>query len=147
MTMNRERFQQLIQAYGADPSRWPLADRAQAESLRLADPEARAAAETEGALDDALDAWKPQFPTMDLRNRILAAAPKPRSVAPARGWRPLWLGGAGLAAACAAGVVVGAAVIAPSLANAFPVDHAEAASSLADGVSVFGSTLDAESAG
>jgi hypothetical protein len=58
------------------------------------------------ALDAALDAWRPPAATADLREKVLATAPKPR-MAPR--WAGLWLSGAGLAAACAAGLIVGIA--------------------------------------
>ena len=61
-----------------------------------------------GALDDALDAWPSLASSPELRDRILAAAPAPRR-ALARWLAPLGLG-AGLAAACAAGLVIGVQV-------------------------------------
>jgi hypothetical protein len=139
--MNPERLDQLIAAYGAEPARWPAVERAEAEALLGADAAALHAAR---ALDEALDAWRPQFPTMDLRNRILAAAPKPRGQGLVRGWaRPrLWLRGAGLAIACAAGVAVGATLIGPNLANVFPSERGEAESAMTDGLSAFGSPLE-----
>jgi len=139
--MNPSRFEALISAYGAEPARWPAAEREMALAFLSAQPDAGAMAEAERTLDDALDAWKPQFPTMALRNAILAASPPfRRGVGP--NWRTLWLSGAGLAAACAVGVVVGAGLIGPSLAGAFPGDRVEASGVLSDGVSLFGSTLD-----
>jgi hypothetical protein len=146
-TMNQERLEQLISAYGAEPARWPAAERAEAERRLNEDATASEPLALERALDAVLDSWAPQFPTMALRNRILAEAPVGRGARLSRrgllGGRGLWLSGAGLAAACAAGVAVGAGLIAPSLANAFPGERSQAAAYLADGVSVFGSPLDA----
>lgn len=135
--MSPERFDALIAAYGAEPSRWPAAEREAATAYLGRRPDALGA---EQALDEALDAWRPAPASAALRERILAAAPRP---APTRwSWRQVWLPGAGLAAACAAGAVVGATLVGPSLANAFPSGHGEAAGILSDGVSVFGSSLD-----
>lgn len=58
-------------------------------------------------LDALLDAFVVEPPSAALRQRVLAHAPLPRA---GRGWfatRALWLSGAGLAAACAFGVIVG----------------------------------------
>ncbi len=141
-TMNEDRLKRLIEAYGAAPARWPLEERAAAERYLADHPRDLAGLESERALDQALDAWAPQLATAALRERILAAAPTAR-----RGWAPaswagLWLSGAGLAAACAAGAIVGATMIAPSVAGAFPSDRSEASSLLSDGLSLFGSSLD-----
>jgi anti-sigma factor RsiW len=135
--MSPERFKALISAYGGAPDRWPAAERAAAER-RLADH--ADLLEVERALDAALDAWAPKLASAALRERILAAGPRE----PRRrwSWRQAWLPGAGLAAACAAGAVVGATLVGPSLANAFPSEHGEAARILFDGVSVFGSPVD-----
>jgi hypothetical protein len=144
--MKQERLDQLIAAYGGEPARWPAKERAEAEAML-----GGGAAELDAAraLDAALDAWRPQFPTMDLRNRILAAAPKPRARARVWHWAQprLWLLGAGLAMACAAGVAVGATLIGPSLANAFPSERGEAESAMSDGLSAFGSPLESGTPG
>jgi hypothetical protein len=139
--MNPERLDQLIATYGAEPARWPADERAEAQALLGANA---AAIDAALALDSALDAWKPQFPTMDLRNRILAAAPKPRTQRPVWIWaRPrLWLQGAGLAMACVAGVAAGVTLIGPNLANAFPSERGGAESAMSDGLSAFGTPLE-----
>lgn len=148
--MNPSRFEALISAYGAEPARWPAAERETALAFASAHPDAGAMAEAERALDDALDAWKPQFPTMALRNAILAASPPFRRRVGwnwGPNWRAVWLSGAGLAAACAAGALVGATLIGPSLADAFPSDRSAAGGALSDGVSLFGSPLDVDLGG
>lgn len=108
--LTRERFEALAEAYGGDVSRWPAEVREAAAVLMAAEPTlsgdilSRAA-----ALDGALDAWRPAPASPGLVDRILATAPRMR--------RPPWLAwlspaalGAGLAAACAAGVIVGVEV-------------------------------------
>jgi hypothetical protein len=141
--MNQDRFQQMIDAFGGEPARWPAADRAAAELYLAALPDARAALAEAHALDQALDAWVSPSVSAALREQILARAPMSSMI---WAWPKLWLSGAGLAAACAAGAVVGATLIGPSLANAFPSERGgEAAGLLSDGISAFGAPLDAAS--
>jgi hypothetical protein len=107
MSMSHERFEALAEAYGGDVARWPSEARDGAALLMAAEPDFTGAALAgAGALDAWLDAWRPAPASASLIDRIVAAAPRLR--------RPLWLAwlspaalGAGLAAACAAGVVVG----------------------------------------
>lgn len=105
--MTQERFEALAEAYGGDVSRWPAAAREAAALLMAAEPGATQAALARAeALDAALDAWRPTAASAGLTEAIVAAGPKMK--------RPRWLVwlspaalGAGLAAACAAGVMVG----------------------------------------
>ena len=105
--MTRERFESLAEAYGGDVSRWPAPAREAAALLMVAEPDfTQAALSRAETLDAALDAWRPAPFGHALIDRILAAAPRQR--------RPRWIGwlspaalGAGLAAACVAGVMVG----------------------------------------
>ena len=141
--MNEDRLRRLIAAYGATPARWPVREQAAGERYLAEHPRALAGLDAERALDEVLDAWTAQVVTAALLEQILAAAPAAREVwSPPWSWRDLWLSGAGLAAACAAGAVVGATLIGPSLANAFPSDRTEASGLLSDAVSLFGSPLD-----
>ncbi|CAN5338980.1 hypothetical protein BH11PSE2_BH11PSE2_06480 [soil metagenome] len=106
-TMNRQRFEALAEAFGGDIDRWPTADQAAARAFWSAEPQAADAA-LRAALDlDAIlaAAPEPEFSVL-LRERLMVAAPgRHRSV-----WRSArtWVSGAGLAAACAAGILVGA---------------------------------------
>ncbi len=65
-------------------------------------------------LDAALDAWASPQVSPALRARVLASAPRPRGARHL--WAP-WIAGlsAGLAAACAAGIVFGVFLAQPSL--------------------------------
>jgi hypothetical protein len=106
--MNAERFAELAEAYGADPRRWPAAERAEAEAFAAAQGAAAErllfdARQTDAALDASP---VPEVPPA-LRAAILASAPKPRA-GKAGALRWLWLPASGLAAACAAGIMVGA---------------------------------------
>jgi len=84
--MDRTRFEALLEAYGADPRRWPEAERAAAVAFASAHPEMGAVAAEAARLDAVLDAGRTEARGSDLlQARILAALPK---AAPAgnRGW-------------------------------------------------------------
>lgn len=107
--MNAERFQTLAEAYGGAIARWPTETQDAAFAFLADRPEQADAILAEARDTDALlDAAPRLSPSMALRDRVLAAAPRERA---ARGpvWR--WLTGAsvgaGLAAATAAGLVAG----------------------------------------
>ena len=106
--MTRERFEDLAEIYGGDIARWPAAEREAAARLMAADPDvAKAALAAPADLDALLDAWTPLAVSHQLREAVIAAAPAARPPGGVRGW--FWRAGlgAGLAAACAAGLVVG----------------------------------------
>jgi hypothetical protein len=113
----RARFAALIEAYGAEPRRWPADRRAWAEDLLRRSAEARALAAEAAALDAALDRAPLAAPPAALIGRVLAAAPRAR----AGHW---WLGGfwrpaAGLSAAAILGIGLGVfGPVFPSLATA-----------------------------
>lgn len=105
--MTPERFEILAEAYGGDVARWPAAEREAAAALMAEAPgwagDVLAGA---GELDAVLDGFTAPPVSADLIGRIVLG--RPRS-------GPRWMGwlipagmGAGLAAACAAGVLVGA---------------------------------------
>lgn len=111
--MNAERFSQLVDAYGADARRWPLAERAAAEAFRLAEPDAAARLLAEAdAVDDLLHASPRSTVSHALRERVLAAAAEAglKARRPLFGFRPgrvVWLSGGAFAAAACAGVIAG----------------------------------------
>lgn len=80
--MDKRRLDALLDAYGADPARWPAAERNAAQALLASDPTAQARLEQARLLDRALDALPPApAPAGDLAARIRNAARQP--VAPA----------------------------------------------------------------
>lgn len=82
--MDRVRFETLLAAYGADPRRWPEAERAEAEAFAAANPDAHALLSEAQDLDTALETVRGTPPGTDLLGRrILAALPKTSS-APSR---------------------------------------------------------------
>lgn len=105
--MNAERFETLAEAFGGAISRWPAAERDAAVALMLARPDwAGGVLAQAGELDTRLNAYAaPRAPTA-LAEWIVAKAPRPSKT----GWVAwLWPAGmgAGLAAASAAGFIVG----------------------------------------
>lgn len=73
--MDLQRLEALLDAYGADPARWPAAERAAALALLAADTAAQARLEQARQLDRALDRLPPApAPAGDLAARIRAAA-------------------------------------------------------------------------
>jgi len=109
-SLTHGRFEALAEAYGGEVARWPAEAREGAALLMAEEPAFTGAVLAHaGALDAALDAWRPAPASAVLLDRILAGAPKLK--------RPGWLAwispaalAGGLAAACAAGVVVGVEV-------------------------------------
>lgn len=107
--MDIERFERLIEAYGADPRRWPVTEREAARAFAHAHAE-RCGPLLEAAheLDLAMDCAPVGAPSLALRERVIGAAP--RGLRPGLGAATRWLWWPGLAAACAAGVLAGVVV-------------------------------------
>jgi hypothetical protein len=124
MTLNRLR--QIAETYGADPRRWPAAERASLEPLIGRLPAARSMLRDEQNLDQLLDGWRLESPDWALERRILATAAMTAQVRAAKPWqkiigwvetiwpgeqlprgRQLWPQVAGLAAAAMIGFFVG----------------------------------------
>lgn len=85
-SMNLTRLAELLDAYGADPRRWPAAERAAAQALLVASPEALGLQQRAALLDDALDQYTPTPPAPALHQALLAAAVLPRRPR----WRDMW---------------------------------------------------------
>ncbi|WP_282009557.1 hypothetical protein [Brevundimonas aveniformis] len=100
MTVGLERFEQIIEAYGANPRHWPEQERAAAEHLVAHSEAARAMLASAAELDAWLDAAPDPVPSDLLAHRVLKAAPRPNRTFG-------WASGAGWAAAAAAGLVLG----------------------------------------
>ncbi|MGH7003929.1 MAG: hypothetical protein ACREIP_08280 [Alphaproteobacteria bacterium] len=90
--MEREalaRFETLLDAYGAEPRRWPADRRAWAEALLARSPQAKALRNEAARLDDLIDSAGIDPVPAHLAGRVLASAP---AAAPARspGWFSAW---------------------------------------------------------
>jgi hypothetical protein len=106
--MTLARFTALLDAYGAEPARWPERERAAALTLLARSPEAYAQRDEAAVLDTLLDRAPAPAPPAALAARILAAAPHvaaprvaaaPRAGAPRRARTPRVAAAAALAAA------------------------------------------------
>ncbi len=122
--MNEKRLEFLLAAYGANPERWPLPERAAAQSLLAATPKLREVAEAARGLDEHLDAGLVLPLGIEVQARLTAAIlaraktakqERPPAPIPLRdegvawlGWlRPLWPNLVGLAASAALGLFIG----------------------------------------
>lgn len=113
--MKPERFARLVEAYGADPARWPAAERAGA-LVAAAQPHNAALLAEAAMLDGWLDCYEVRLPGAALIHAVAAGAPQP--VMQSRR-AALWWPGLGLAGVGAVGVVVGALVVrSPAFASA-----------------------------
>jgi hypothetical protein len=116
--MNIERFKTLVEAYGANPARWPEAERVSALLFAEESADARAALREAATFDRLLDEAETQPATRALEDRILASLPE-RAPKPARwfdlGARTRWIPATAAAVSLLLGLLVGAAV--PSLAG------------------------------
>ena len=110
--MKQDRFEELLEAKGADLATWPEGERRAAERLLADSAEARDALARARALDDLLgEAFAPEPAGQALRDAILALpVAHPREVArrPGLGFRAFWQAGLGMAlAAGLAGFALG----------------------------------------
>jgi len=128
--MPRDRFEAILDAYGADPRRWPDAERAAAQAFAATDPAAPALLAAAADLDGAIHLAAPAPAGAALRDAIIASA---KAAPPRR--RSLWWAGAGLGAALA-GAAAGAVtvgVMAPHVVNDLTVEQmASAATAFGD---------------
>ena len=98
--MDALRFEAIIAAYGADPRRWPPAERVAAEAFAAAHPDAGAGRAEARDVDALLAMAMDDAPaSLAFTRRLLATAPKPKAL----GWRPA----AAMAACALLGVVLG----------------------------------------
>lgn len=118
-----DRVRALLDAYGADPGRWPEAERAAARRLVAADPALAAEFAEAAAVDTLLDALPDPAPSPALRVALkdipdrarLGWADRLAALWPFEApWRPA----AGLAAAAVVGIAVGFATPETSTADA-----------------------------
>jgi hypothetical protein len=113
--MNAERFALLLDAYGAEPRRWPDSERAAALAFVRTDIRAAAMMEAAGEIDDLLAFHRAPLPSPMLATAIVARVPR-------RAWTRarLWWAALGLGLAGAGGVLAGSAATA---ALAGPATH------------------------
>jgi hypothetical protein len=78
--MTPARLRAILDAYGADPARWPADERDAALRLLAHSAEARRHHDVAARLDDALDAAPSEVASPALAGRVLRAAPGPRKL-------------------------------------------------------------------
>jgi hypothetical protein len=78
--MTNDRLTTILDAYGADPDRWPAAERADALALVARSAEARARVAAAARLDGVLDALPPAAPPSRALRARLARGSAPRRV-------------------------------------------------------------------
>ncbi|AXF16920.1 hypothetical protein PQQ88_24125 [Paraburkholderia caledonica] len=107
--MTPERFHQIVEAYGADPRRWPQQERAAAQAWADAH---RAQADAYLAVAAELDTWLAADhvapPDAALQQRIIGSAPRRRPAAQRRAW---WWSGAAVAGVGLLGGAAGALAV------------------------------------
>src|SRR5690606_16810156 len=129
--ITKDRFRAMLAAYGADPQRWPAAEREAATRLAAADPELAAELAEAAATDLLLDALPAPVPNPALRVR-LKAIPDDATLRWTDRLAALWPFGApwrpaaGLVAAALVGVVVGFTAPQPTPADDADWDEATA---------------------
>jgi hypothetical protein len=107
--MTPERFRSLVDAYGADPSKWPNDDRVRAfeHAATPQGTDVRTALADAAMLDDLLDDYVVAAPDRALMARIVASAPASTT----REWFSHLWSGLGVAGVAAAGVLAGVMVV------------------------------------
>jgi len=78
--MTPARLHAILDAYGADPARWPAVERDAALALLARSPEARRHHDVAARVDAVLDASPLEVPSPALASRVLRATPRPREV-------------------------------------------------------------------
>ncbi len=74
--ITRQRLQELLDAYGADPTRWPAEERAAALALLARSAEARTFQENAAHLDRLLDLSPSVQPAPEFMQRVIAHVPQ-----------------------------------------------------------------------
>lgn len=87
-----ERLKAILEAYGADSARWPVAEREAALALVRDEPNARALLGQAQALDQALSALNRPEPAVSAFLKRLATIPHAKATATAVRARPAWAG-------------------------------------------------------
>jgi len=70
--MNLQRFQQILDAYGANPQRWPMAERAAAQAFLQQSVDAQALLDEAQNIDAMLDQLPDNVASLGLTQRIIA---------------------------------------------------------------------------
>ena len=120
--MTKERFRELLDAYGANPARWPEAEREAALAFIEASAEARALRDEAVAFDRLIDLADTTPATAQLEARILATLPPAGATSGIRAFlaglipgHPVWVPASALALSLALGLAAG--IFVPAIAG------------------------------
>lgn len=106
--MDRQRFEDLADAFGGDVARWPVNEQSAALTVISAQPVwAEGVLAKASHLDQALDEWRPGEVGHALREAVIAQAPAALRRARYMTWVLGVTAGLGLAGASVAGLAVG----------------------------------------
>jgi anti-sigma factor RsiW len=105
--MTEDRFAALLEAYGAEPRRWPEDERAATQAFARTDPRAAALMAAAADIDDLLYGHRVPAPSPAFAAAVMARAPRRR-------WTRarLWWAAFGLGIAGAGGALAGSAATA-----------------------------------
>jgi hypothetical protein len=109
--INLQRLQAVVDAFGANPDRWPAAERSALEALVIGDEAARKIVGDAEKLDSILDQAAPPPPAPELMADILFVPPKSnwrQILAELWPFGPIWKPASGLAMALAISVMTAA---------------------------------------
>jgi len=118
--MDLARLREILDAYGADPRRWPGAERAAAEALIANSPEAALLREDAAALDMLLDLSAAPAASQELMARILGDRESAGWFAALWPFGPVWQPVSAMAFAAVLGIVIGTAapdIVIPDLGD------------------------------
>jgi hypothetical protein len=111
--VTNERALEIIATHGAEPSRWPAAERAATMALAGSDAAVAAALAEAGRLDALLNGWARDVPVRNFDAAAIVAAARPAVVAspaPRASLAGRWMAGGAVAAA-----MLGIALIGPGM--------------------------------
>jgi len=111
--MNLARLEEILDAYGADPRRWPAEERAAAEALIAESAEAATLRENAAALDMLMDISTTPGPSPELMARVLVAREPSGWLPVLWPFGPIWQPVSAMAAAAVLGIAIG--VTAPDI--------------------------------
>ncbi len=107
--MDLARLLELLDAYGADPRRWPAGERAAAEALIAESAEAANLREDAAALDMLMDLSAAPAPSPELMVQVLAAREPSGWLSVLWPFGPAWQPATAMAAAAVLGIAIGIA--------------------------------------
>ena len=107
--MDLARLKEILNAYGADPRRWPAGESAAAEALIAESMDAATLRDDAAALDMLMDLSTAPAPSPELMARVLAAREPSGWLSVLWPFGPVWQPATAMVAAAVLGVAIGVA--------------------------------------